>query len=98
MNRHRVPMSKAISKPTKFAKLVEQVGELRKELLGLRAEMRAMVDEAVQKNIGDKIAMIDGALTESILQKEVLIDKGVMTRDEINEKYRDLQAKGKAEA
>lgn len=66
---------------------------LRQENAKLRAEMLSTVRLLVKTEIGDVIDLINGALAETILQKEVLIDKGFMTRDEMNEKYRERKEK-----
>ena len=93
---HRVPETRAASKKSRFAALTEMVIGLQKQVLELRQEIRPMIEREVERNLGDKIAMIDGALTESILQKEVLIEKGLMTREDINGKYAELKAKREA--
>jgi hypothetical protein len=86
-----VPRTKVLAKKSRYALLVQQMIELKETMTTIRREMRDLVTAEVQKNIGDKIAMIDGALTETILQKEVLIEKGLMTREEINVKYKELR-------
>jgi fumarylacetoacetate (FAA) hydrolase family protein len=83
----------------KLKALVEQVNELQEQLLKLQIDMNKeinkRVEEEVAKSFGDKIDMIDASLRESILQKEVLIDKGLMTREEINAKYADMREKAR---
>jgi regulator of replication initiation timing len=66
---------------------------LRKEISDLRKDMRKMIDDAVNKEIGEKIDMINAALNETILHKEILIEKGLFTRQEINDKYTELKEK-----
>jgi hypothetical protein len=88
-----VPAMKVISQKSKYALLIDQLTDLAIEVGKLRREISEAIETQVQKSFGEKIAMIDGALTETILQKEVLISKGMITRDEINQKYAELKAK-----
>lgn len=71
--------------------LASQISDLRAELIKLRMEMRQTIREEVIKEIGDKISMIDATLTETIIHKEILIDKGILTREEVNNKLRQYQ-------
>lgn len=75
----------------RFVLLAEQIQTLRDDLTKTRQEIQTLIEVGVEKSLGDKINMINGALTESILQKEVLIDKGLITRAEINAKYAALK-------
>jgi hypothetical protein len=89
-----VPRTKVGSKKSKYSMLLEQFEELQHEVRELRQGLGPIIEREVERNLGDKIAMIDGALTETILQKEVLIDLGIVTRDQINAKYEELRARG----
>jgi len=66
---------------------------LSQEILGLRNEMYELVKKQVDKIFADRIDMIEGSLRESIIHKEILIDKGFITRQEVNDKYDELKAK-----
>ena len=71
--------------------VMQQNIELAAEVAKLKSEMRQFVEQEVRKSLGDKIAMIEGSLRESILHKEILIDKGFFTREEVNAKYKELR-------
>lgn len=71
--------------------IMEELNNLWRELGNIRRNITIEVDAKVAKSFGDKIDMIDAALRESILQKEILIAKGFMTRGEINAKYEELK-------
>jgi DNA-binding protein H-NS len=89
-----IPRTKFSPTKSKYSILVEQISRAQEEVIKLRQEMKSLIEAEVQKSLGDKISMIDGALTETILQKEVLIERGLMTREEINAKYASLKAQG----
>lgn len=71
--------------------LLERCVDLSREVIGLRNEMREFIEQSVGKSFGDKIDMIDASLRESILHKELFIEKGFITRDEINQKWEELR-------
>ncbi len=73
--------------------LMEKYIELSQEVMKLRNEMREFIEQSVCKSFGDKIQMITDTLKETVLQKEILIEKGYMTREEINKKYEELRSK-----
>jgi hypothetical protein len=64
------------------------------EIVSIRKDIAALNDNVrkeVEKQLGDKLKMIDAALTDTILQKEVLFEKGLISREEINKKYKELK-------
>jgi len=62
-------------------------------VISIKRDMREQVIEEVEKEIGDKIKMIDGALTQTILMLRVFMDKGLITKDEIEKKHKELKSK-----
>lgn len=73
--------------------LMERYIELSQEVMKLRGEMREYIEQSIYKSFGDKIDMIEGSLRESILHKEIFIEKGFITREEINRKWDELKEK-----
>ena len=71
--------------------MLMELNELRRDLNQIKNEMRANIESQIIKEIGDKIDLINQTLTETIVQKEILIENGLMTRDEINSKYAELR-------
>jgi hypothetical protein len=61
--------------------------------LSVKRDMKKVIEEEVRKVVGDKIDMMEGILTEIIIQKKILQDKGLITREEINKKYEELKKK-----
>lgn len=72
--------------------LLEKLMEQQEQIAELRQEMRNLVEEAVEKSLGDKYHMIGSTLQDVIVQKKVFFDKGFITREEINAKYEELKA------
>jgi len=70
---------------------MENLGALQNQVNKLRSEIHELIRDEVVKEIGDKINLIDAALTETIIHKEVLIEKGLLTREEVNEALRKRQ-------
>jgi len=81
------------NKKNKISILIENQIRLHGELLKLKRDIYSLVETEVKKNFDDKIEMIDAALKESILHKEILINKGFFTREEVNQKYEELRKK-----
>ena len=67
--------------------------DLSGRMLELERKIGDMIDKKIQVHLGAKIHLIESTLKETILQKEILIEKGYMTRDEINKKYEELRNK-----
>ena len=76
-----------------FNNLLKIHKEWAESSIGIRRDMRKLVIEEVAKEIGDKIKMIDGALTQTILMLRVFLDKGLITREEIDKKHKELKKK-----
>jgi hypothetical protein len=77
-----------------FLKIImDQNVKLMQEVHSLRKEMADLVRKEVDKALGEKVAMIDGSLQEVIVQKKIFIEKGFITRQELNEKYKELKEK-----
>ena len=71
--------------------LLEMIVEMKEQLNAQRDEMRRQIEAEFVRNYGDKSTLINDALNETIIQKEILIAKGLMTREEINAKYAELK-------
>ena len=71
--------------------VVEHLIEFSKLALSIKKDMRKQIIEEVQKEIGDKIHMIDSALKDVMVQRKVFEDKGYITKEEINKKYEELK-------
>lgn len=73
--------------------LQKQLFEMRQELGAFRRDMHADITKEVIREFGQRQEMIDGILTDIVVQKECFYDKGYITRDEINKKYQELKDK-----
>lgn len=82
------------SKKSRIAALVEQVVGLQKQMLELRQEIRPLIEREVEKSLGDKYHMIVSTLNDVMVQRKIFIEKGFITRDEIEKKYEELKAGG----
>jgi len=71
--------------------VMDQNSQLLREILSLKKEMHELVRAEVVKAFGDREAMIEGALRESILHKKILMEKGFFTREELEAKYKELK-------
>lgn len=71
--------------------LFKQLFELRKDISKVRKELKEEAVKCVEKELGDKIHMIDSTLKDVMVQRKIFIDKGYITREEVNEKYKELQ-------
>ena len=80
--------------PKSFKEAVlDHLEDTQKRVISIKKDMRKLIVEEVRKEIGDKIDMINGALNEVIIQKKILQEKGLITREEINKKYEELKKK-----
>jgi predicted transcriptional regulator len=80
--------------PKRFQRaILENQAELQKEILKLRGEITELVERKVTEALGDKIHIIKSTLNEAIIHKELLIEMGVITREQVNKKYDELKAK-----
>lgn len=80
--------------PKSFKEAVlDHLKDTQKNVLSIKKDMRKLIIEEVRKEIGDKIDMMEGILTEIIVQKKILQEKGLITREEINKKYKELKKK-----
>ena len=70
--------------------LQKQQFELRKSIASLG--IRELVEKEVEKSLGDKYHMIVSTLNDVTVQRRIFIEKGFITRDEINKKYEELKA------
>lgn len=73
--------------------VIDNLAETQKRVMSIKKDMRKIIEEEVRKEIGDKIDMINGALTDVIIQKKIFIEKGFITREEIDKKYEELKRK-----
>lgn len=87
-----IPQTKVSSKKSFKRALLDQLVEQQKQISELRVEMRKLVEEAVERSLGDKYHMIQSMLNDVIVQKKIFIEKGFITKDEINKKYEELKA------
>jgi len=76
-----------------YKQIIQENMKLRKDILGLQNKMYELIRKQVDKIFADRVVMIEGSLRESIIHKEILIEKGFLTRQEVNDKYDELKAK-----
>ena len=70
--------------------LQKQQFELRKSIASLG--IRELVEKEVEKSLGDKYHMITSTLNDVMVQRKIFIEKGFITREEINKKYEELKS------
>jgi len=92
-NNITIPKTKYINTRQLVKILLKNQMELDSRLNELRRDLVKLVDEKVEKNFGDKLHMIESAIDESIIHKEILISKGILTRKEVNQEYKKLREK-----
>lgn len=73
--------------------LLENQEEFAKKLNRHKGEMKQEIAKEVERRLDDYVKRVDGALTEVILQKKILFDKGFITPEELTEKYKELMEK-----
>lgn len=71
--------------------VVEHLIEFSRQVLSIKKDMRKIIMEEVTKQFDDRKIMLEGLYREVLLQKKVLMDKGLITREEINKKYEELK-------
>jgi len=71
-------------------KFIVQQGE---ELATLKREIPGEIERQVVLRIKDKIDFMEALYKDLIVQKELFIDKGVFTREEINAQYAAMRKK-----
>jgi len=88
--------NKIIATPQKKSwryQIIELLENMQTQINDMKKDMQKDVDKAVDGALAERIVRIDAALTETIIHKEILIDKGYFTRDEANAKLEELRAK-----
>lgn len=82
---------KTTVKKSKFDALMGVLIDQQKQIDELRRSLREAVEAEVARNLGDKIHQIESTLTDTMVQRRIFIEKGYITRDEINAKYEELK-------
>lgn len=72
--------------------ILDQLVEQQKQIGELRSTIRDLIEKEVEKSMGDKYHMIQSTLNDVIVQRKIFMDKGFITREEINAKYEELKA------
>ena len=72
--------------------LLEKLTEQQRQILELKGLIRELVEKEVEKSLGDKYHMIISTLNDVMVQRKIFIEKGFITRDEINKKYEELKS------
>ena len=73
--------------------VLENLAETQKQVISIKRDMNEEIERQLNARLGDHIKQVEGALTEVILQKKILFDKGLITREELTEKYEELRRK-----
>ena len=73
--------------------VVEHLEETQELVLSIKKDMNKEIEKQLNRRLGDHIKQVEGALTEVILQKKILFDKGLITREELTKKYEELKKK-----
>ena len=93
--KQRVPKTKVSQKKGWKTVLLGHQEEFMKRLNKHDREVKKQIIEEVHKEIGDKIHMIESALKDVMVQRKIFVDKGFITREEINKKYEELKNRNK---
>lgn len=75
--------------------VVEHLVDFNKRVNSIKKDMRKLIIEEVEKEIGDKIDMIEAIYKRTIVIQNIWFDKGFVTREEIAEKYEEIKKKKK---
>ena len=67
--------------------------EFTKQVVTLKRNMRKIIIEEVEKEIGDKIKMIDALYKRTIVIQNIWFKKGLITREEISKEYEEVKKK-----
>ena len=71
--------------------VVEYLIEFNKQVISIKKDMREIIAEEVTKQFDDKEIMLEELYKQTLLIQKVLMDKGLITREEINKKYEQLK-------
>lgn len=71
-------------------KLVDKLVDQRKEIISLRGHMRKVVGEEVQKYVDSYMNEVTHIKKEYGIWRKILIRKGLLSHEEINEELRKL--------
>lgn len=66
--------------------------ELRRMVTQFKQTIRAEVEREFEKSASDKLHMISSTLNDVMVQRRIFIDRGFITREEVNKKYEELKA------
>ena len=91
--RKRTPIDRN-KHPKSFQETV--LGHLKKErelVISIKRDMRKIIVEEVTKQFDERKIMLEGLYKEVLLQKKILFDKGLITREELTDKYEELKKK-----
>ena len=81
------------SKKSFKAAVIEHLAETQKQVISIKRDMRKEIIEEVEKEIGDKIKMIDALYHRTIVIQNIWFKKGLITREEISKEYEELKKK-----
>lgn len=71
--------------------ILEHLIELNKQVVSTKRNMRKIIIEEVEKEIGDKIKMIEAIYKRTIVIQNIWFKKGLITREEIAEEYEEIK-------
>jgi len=91
----KVPQTKVSTKKAWRKMIFDHQLTIMKRVRKNRREMKEGIIREVEKEIGDKIDMIEAIYKRTIIIQNIWFDKGLITRKEISEKYEELKKKRK---
>lgn len=71
--------------------LAQAVNELRREVAKLNGDLRQTVSTEVLRQFGDQVTMIEAAVRETLVHKEILIRNGFLSRQAVNEQHAEMR-------
>jgi hypothetical protein len=87
----RAEIQRAIVKNQQL--LMEFMNDINRQLFELRKDLTSKVREQFEQANAEVLSLINATLTETILQKEILIDKGLIIREEVKARYAEIASR-----
>jgi len=73
--------------------VIKHMTETQKQVISIKREMNEEIEKRINERFGDHIKRLEGLYADVMLQKKILFEKGLITKEELTKKYEELKKK-----
>jgi len=73
--------------------LLDGFADTQKEVISIKRDMNEEIEKRINERLGDHIKRLEGLYADVMLQKKIFFDKGLISREELSQKYKELKKK-----